>query len=284
MTTEPIRAGVIGWPVGHSRSPRIHGHWLGELGINGIYDRFAVPPDRIDAFLAEFEKSGLKGANVTIPYKENAFRALDVVHPAAKALGAANTLWLEDGMLHGDNTDGAGFIANLDQNITEFSELSGSALVLGAGGAARAVIHALKERGFGPIHVANRTVAKAEAIAESFGGEILPMEWNNEAIQRIISDPTLSLLVHTTSLGMKGQPPLELGISGLDPRVVVTDLIYAPLETDLIKQAKQQGNPAVGGLGMLIHQAVPGFERWFGARPVPDEALTGLLVADLEKS
>lgn len=281
MTLQPRRAGVIGWPIGHSRSPLIHSHWLRQEKVNGTYDRYGVPPAEIDRFFAEFVGSGLVGANVTIPYKEKAFAAVDVLHPMAKALGAVNTLWVEDGVLHGDNTDGQGFLANLDHAVEGFSKRQGAALVLGAGGAARAVIFALIQRGFAPIYVANRTVEKARQIKEDFGSVIVPLGWEEDEISKIMSDPALSLLVHTTSLGMAGQPPLNLDLSPMAKTVVVTDLIYAPLETDLIQKAKARGNPAVGGLGMLIYQAVPGFERWFGVRPTPDDAVFKLVIADL---
>jgi shikimate dehydrogenase len=267
MTT-PV-ACVIGWPVTHSRSPVIHRFWLNELGIAGDYVIHPVEPRLIGAFLLDFAGSGFVGANVTVPHKEAAFAAVAEADDAAAAVGAVNTLWLEDGRLIGANTDAHGFLANLDGDAPGWDENPGPAVVLGAGGAARSAICALVGRGFGPVHVVNRTVARAEALAGRFGKPVTAHDW--AAIPRLLKDARL--LVNTTSLGMAGQPPLEIDLAPLARDALVHDIVYMPLETPLLAAARVAGLRAVGGLGMLLHQAVPGFERWFGQRPKVTGAL-----------
>ncbi|MGA0561994.1 shikimate dehydrogenase [Ancylobacter sp. VNQ12] len=271
------RAAIIGHPVAHSRSPLIHGYWLKQHGIDGDYGRLDVAPDEIEAFLGDFPASGLVGANVTVPHKEAAFRAAQERDPVAQALGAVNTLWLENGTLHGANTDVHGFLANLDAAEPEWARALGEAVVLGAGGAARAVVYGLINRGVDRVVVANRTLARAEALRQQFGARVLPVYWRDLAGRL----DGCRLLVNTTSLGMKGQPPLDVDLSALSPDALVSDIVYVPLETPLLKAAKARGLKTVDGLGMLLHQAVPGFERWFGVRPEVTPELRALAVADL---
>jgi len=277
MSGEP-RACVIGWPVAHSRSPMIHRFWLKELGLAGDYVPVAVAPDEITAFLQDFPNSDFCGGNVTVPHKEAAFEAVDEMQPAARAIGAINTLWMEQGKLFGDNTDTMGFLANLDMTVESWDKNPGAAVVLGAGGAARAVLHALVHRGFAPVHLVNRTLARAEALAERFGAVIRPAPW--DAAEHLVGGT--SLLVNTTTLGMKGSPWPGLDLARLPDDAVVTDLVYVPLETPLLAAARARGLPAVDGLGMLLHQAVPGFERWFGRRPVVSPALRAEILRTFE--
>ncbi|SCW73031.1 shikimate dehydrogenase [Ancylobacter rudongensis] len=269
---------IIGHPVSHSRSPLIHGYWLARHGIDGAYGVRAVAPGDIDSFLAAFAASGLVGGNVTVPHKEAAFRACAARDAVAEALGAVNTLWLEDGALHGANTDVHGFLANLDAAEPDWARALGEAVVLGAGGAARAVVYGLLQRGVDRVVVANRTRARGEALRDTFGPRVLPIDWRDLG-GRLVG---CRLLVNTTSLGMKGQPPLDIDLSPLSPDALVTDIVYVPLETPLLKAAKARGLATVDGLGMLLHQAVPGFERWFGVRPEVTAELRALVIADLK--
>lgn len=282
MNSAPTRfavptACVIGWPVKHSRSPIIHRYWLSELGLAGDYVRHPVEPEQAAAFFADFAKGPFIGCNVTVPHKEVAFASVDHADAVATALGAVNTVWLENGKLLGSNTDAEGFVANLDQLAAGFDANPGEAIVLGAGGAARAVIWALKARGFAPIHVINRTRDRAEAMAERFGSDVRAAGWEN--LPALL--PNASLLVNTTSLGMEGQPPLVIDLALARDDLLVTDIVYIPLETPLLKAARERGLKTVDGLGMLLHQAVPGFERWFGHRPVVTPELRRLILADM---
>ncbi len=279
MTGIPVRrAGIIGWPVTHSRSPLLHGHWLATLAIAGAYERIPVPPEEIAGFLAGFAQSGFVGGNVTIPHKEAAYTATrDTADPVASFLGAANTLWLEDGRLMSANTDVAGFLGNLDEATPGWDAAGGPALVLGAGGAARAIVYGLDRRGFGPIHLVNRTRARAEAIAALFPASARVAE--EADVARLLGEARV--LANTTSLGMKGQPPLEFDLAPARDDLVVTDAVYVPLRTPLLERARARGLRAVDGLGMLLHQAVPSFARWFGVTPAVTPALRNLLLADL---
>lgn len=278
MTTSAVpTACVIGWPVKHSRSPIIHRHWLAELGIAGDYVRHPVEPEQTAAFFSGFVGGPFVGCNVTVPHKEVAFAAVDHADDVATTLGAVNTVWVENGRLHGSNTDAEGFIANLEQSAPGFDANPGAAIVLGAGGAARAVIWALKARGFAPIHVVNRTRDRAEAMAERFGSAIRPAGWDE--LPALL--PQARLLVNTTSLGMEGQPPLVIDLGAANDALLVTDIVYTPLETPLLKAGRERGLRTVDGLGMLLHQAVPGFERWFGQRPTVTPELRGLILADM---
>ncbi len=270
------RACVIGHPVSHSRSPLIPGYWLREHKIDGEYVREDVPPAAIGSFLDRLGETYV-GANVTIPHKEAAFAKLKHPDPVARALGAANTLWFENGALGGTNTDVHGFLAHLDASFPGWNRSTETALVLGAGGASRSIVYALLERGVARIVIANRSRVRAEALAERFGARVTAADLASISKALVTAD----LLVNTTSLVMKGQPPLELDLTPLKKTAVVYDIVYVPLETPLLAAARVRGNPVVDGLGMLLHQAVPGFERWFGIRPIVTPALRALLLDDL---
>jgi shikimate dehydrogenase len=275
--TSAPRAGVAGWPIEHSRSPTIHRFWLKQLGIAGSYEKFPVPPGEFRQFATRIGEEGLVGANVTAPHKEAAFNICDRRTDVAEALGAVNTLWREGGRLWGDNTDVAGFLANLDEATPGWDERKRFAIVIGAGGAARGIIYALVLRGFERIAVVNRTPARAQTLAQHFGDSTIAMPWRDLATESSEAD----LLVNASSLGMVGQPPLSVDVSVLPERAVVADAVYAPLRTPLIEAASARGLRAVGGLGMLLHQAAPAFARWFGARPVVTTALRALVEAEV---
>lgn len=272
------RAFVVGYPISHSRSPLIHGFWLKELGIQGRYERIAVEPAAFETFVTSLAEQGFVGGNVTVPHKEAAFRLARVDDPVARDLEAANTLWLENGVLKAMNTDVVGFLANLDQEAPGWSGSLGRAVVLGAGGASRAILYGLLQRGAGEILLVNRTLERAEALARHFGPKVRAFAWDQAEVALEGAD----LLVNTTSLGMKGQPPLDLDLSRLPKSALVTDIVYVPLETPLLAAARRLGLATVDGLGMLLHQAVPGFERWFGARPAVTPQLRALVLADIE--
>ena len=281
MTEAPPapRACVIGWPVRHSRSPMIHGFWLREHGLAGAYERAEIAPDDFAAFVAAMSGNGFVGANVTVPHKEAAFRACAFRTPTAEALGAVNTLWIDGGKLIGDNTDVAGFLGALDADAPDWDARLKIAVVLGAGGAARAILHGLKTRGAMTIRLANRSRARAEELAAHFGDvEVVDWDRRNAALR------DADILVNTTSLGMKGQSPLEIDLSLLPKHAVVDDIVYVPLDTPLLAQARAGGLRAVGGLGMLLHQAAPGFERWFGVRPRVSAELRALVEADVRSA
>lgn len=263
-------AGVIGWPVSHSLSPRIHGFWLQELGIDGAYVPLAVEPGGIEDAVTGLVALGFAGANVTVPHKEAVIPIMDELDRTARRLGAVNTIVVEDGRLIGKNSDGYGFLENLHANATGWWAGTGPAVVLGAGGAARAIVGALLDAGAPEIRILNRTRARAEAIAADFADKkIAAGDWNG--IAGTLSDA--ALLVNTTSLGMQGQPSLEIDLGPLPADAVVNDIVYVPLETELLKAAKARGNVAVDGLGMLLHQARLGFTAWFGREPIVSEAL-----------
>ena len=268
---------LIGWPAAHSRSPLIHHYWLRTLGIAGGYNIEAVPPEGFAEFVLHLSAHGFVGANVTLPHKERAL-ALSAPDARARAVGAANTLWYEAGELRSTNTDIEGFINNLDAAAPGWDG-AGQALVLGAGGASRAVVFGLIERGFKRVHLANRTIDRARALADQFGESVHPVAW--DAIGDLL--PQAALLVNTTSLGMHGQPELAIDVSRLPPQAVVADLVYVPLETALLAAARARGLRAADGLGMLLHQAVRGFELWFGQRPQVTPELRALVEADLLK-
>jgi shikimate dehydrogenase len=278
---QPRNACVIGWPAGHSRSPLIHNYWLRQHGLAGEYRKEAVEPERFEAFVKSLAANGYAGANVTLPHKEAAL-ALSQPDERAQAVGAANTLWLDSGVLKSTNTDVEGFLANLDASAPGWDSAAAkkSALVLGAGGAARAVVFGLRERGFGKIHVANRTLDRALALRERFGAHVFPVGW--DAVGDLMEGA--SLLVNTTSLGMKGQPPLDIDLSRLTPGAVVADLVYVPLVTPLLAAAQARGLATADGLGMLLHQAVRGFSLWFGVKPQVTAELRKLVEQDLAGS
>ena len=266
---------LIGWPAAHSRSPLIHHYWLRLYGIEGGYSIEAIPPEGLAEFVMNLSKQGFVGANVTIPHKE---RALQLTAPdaRARAVGAANTLYYEGEALRSTNTDVEGFIGNLDVAAPGWDSTD-DALVLGAGGSSRAVVFGLIERGIKRIHLANRTMERAHALADQFGGSVMPLAWNG--LDDVL--PRAGLLVNTTSLGMAGQPPLSVELPLLPSDAVVADLVYVPLETLLLAAAKGLGLKTADGLGMLLHQAVRGFELWFGRRPVVTPELRALVEADL---
>jgi shikimate dehydrogenase len=278
LVSRPRAACLIGWPAAHSRSPLIHHYWLRRLDIAGGYSIEAVPPEEFADFVRRLPARGFVGANITIPHKERAL-ALSVPDARARAVGAANTLWIEDGELRSTNTDVEGFINNLDTCAAGWDKAE-EALVLGAGGAARAVLFGLIERGVKRVVVANRTAERAHALAEQFGASVHPVAWADigDALSRA------KLLVHTTSLGMHGQPPLDIDVGRLPPEAVVADLVYVPLETPLLAAAKARGLRTADGLGTLLHQAVRGFELWFGERPQVTSELRALVEADLTKT
>lgn len=281
MTREPDRrACVIGWPIAHSRSPLIHGTWLRQYGISGSYTREPVRPEALEEFLHTLAARGFVGCNVTIPHKEAAFAIATRRSAAAEAVGAANTLWLEGGTLCADSTDGEGFMANLRATVPAFAAVGRPVTVLGAGGAARAIVHALLGAGACEVRLVNRTRERADALARHFGARVVAAPWSDMA--RACAQ--VALVVNTTALGMKGNPPVDLDVEILEPGTVVADIVYVPLLTPLLAAAQARGLPIVDGLGMLLHQAVPGFERWFGVRPAVTDALRALVVADLEKA
>ena len=269
---------LIGWPAAHSRSPLIHHYWLRTLGIAGGYSIEAIPPEGFAEFVLHLSGHGFVGANVTIPHKERAL-ALSVPDQRARAVGAANTLWYEEGELRSTNTDIEGFIDNLDASAPGWDGVE-EALVLGAGGSSRAVVFALIERGIARVHLVNRTNDRAQALADQFGAKVRPAAWDD------IGDrlPRARLLVNTTSLGMHGQPALDLEVDRLPSDAVVADLVYVPLETPLLLAAKARGLKTADGLGMLLYQAVRGFELWFGQRPQVTSELRALVEADLTRT
>jgi shikimate dehydrogenase len=268
---------LIGWPAAHSRSPLIHHYWLRTSGIEGGYNIEAVPPEGFAEFVLHLSTHGFVGANVTIPHKERAL-ALSTPDARARAVGAANTLWYEGGELRSTNTDIEGFINNLDACAPGWDKAS-DALVLGAGGASRAVVFGLIERGIQRVHLANRSIERARALADQFGARVHPIAW--DAIGDLL--PRAQLLVNTTSLGMHGQPALDIDTGLLPSDAVVADLVYVPLETPLLAAARAHRLQTADGLGMLLHQAVSGFELWFGQRPEVTPELRALVEADLTK-
>ncbi|OJX68249.1 shikimate dehydrogenase [Magnetospirillum sp. 64-120] len=254
-------AGVLGWPVGHSRSPRLHGYWLEQLGIDGTYVPLPVAPENFEKVFRALPAMGFRGANVTVPHKEQALVLADEVEPLARRIGAVNTLVCrDDGSVLGLNTDAFGFLRNL-QTGSNWRAENGPAVVLGAGGAARAVVAALVDEGVTEIRLVNRSVERAEKLAADIGGPILVQAWDKLDLDGA------GLLVNTTSLGMAGQPALDIDLSALPMNAVVNDIVYAPLMTPLLLAAQTRGNPVVDGLGMLLFQAVRGFSHWFGVEP-----------------
>jgi shikimate dehydrogenase len=272
------RACVIGWPVAHSRSPLIHGHWLKHYGIEGAYERAPVAPDGVAAFLRDLPERGYVGANVTVPHKEAALAAAAHADDVARSIGAANTLWLENGVLHATSTDTYGFLHNLDDCAPGWALPGGVAVVLGAGGASRSVLRGLLDRGFTDVRLVNRTMERAEELAAFFGPLVHPIAWEN----RGKALDGAALLVNATTLGMGGATSLDIDLAGLQDNAVVTDLIYVPLETPLLRQARERGLRTADGLGMLLHQAVPGFEKWFGLRPEVTPELREIVLRDIE--
>lgn len=263
-------AGVIGNPIEHSLSPRLHGHWLRTMGLAGHYIPMRVEQDDLETVIRTLPKAGFVGLNVTIPHKEAVLKMADIVTDRAALIGAANTLiFRDDGKIHADNTDGYGFTQNLRQSAPEWAPETGPAAVFGAGGAARAILASLIELGVPEIRLSNRTRARADALRAEFGARIVVYDWVKAG--NMLDDAVT--VVNTSSLGMTGKPEFRVPLDGLKAGAVVNDLVYSPLKTDFLQQAEDAGCHVVDGLGMLLHQAVPGFERWFGTRPVVDDAL-----------
>ena len=273
------RACVTGHPIAHSRSPMIHNYWLKTLNIDGHYDRVDTPPDLFPEFVKSMRSQGYVGCNVTLPNKELAYQLAEKKTARADRLRAANTLWFENGLLCADNTDIEGFLFNLDQKAPGWDQNLDKAIVIGAGGAAASIIQGLTERGVSRLILVNRTIEKANQLAQRFSTEIEVADFTN--LPQILGGA--SFVVNTTSLGMKGQPPLDIDLSSVRSDALVTDIVYVPLITKFLEQARNQGLRIVDGLGMLLHQAAPGFEHWFGQRPRVTEELRALVEADINK-
>ncbi len=268
-------AGVIGMPIAHSRSPRLHGHWLKRYGLAGHYVPIPVMPEHLAEVLRVLPRAGFVGANVTIPHKEAVLTLADTVTDRAALIGAANTLiFRPDGKIHADNTDGYGFIANLRQSAPDWQPAAGPAAVIGAGGAARAVVASLLDSGVRELRITNRTRLRAEQIKAEFGARLVVYDWAQ--VGHMLEGATT--VVNATSLGMEGKQPLRVPLDALSPDALVTDLVYTPLMTPLLVDAKARGCHVVDGLGMLLHQAAPGFERWFGQRPNVDDEVRRIVL------
>jgi shikimate dehydrogenase len=274
------KACVIGWPIAHSRSPLIHNYWLKKYGIDAVYEKKAVEPKNVAHFISNLDSSGFSGCNVTIPHKETAFQVVAKADKIASRLGAVNTVYLKDGVISGTNTDGEGFIASLRHSHPAFGLRNKSVIVIGAGGAAKAIIGALLDEGVGKIGIINRTRERIHDLQIQFGSSVYEI---SEAVPNDALE-SCGLLVNTTSQGMEGQSSLELEIQSLNRDALVADIVYTPLETAFLKKAKMQGNPVLGGLGMLLHQAVRGFELWFGMKPEVTSELYALIAADVQKA
>jgi len=275
MNTAPVVA-ILGYPIHHSKSPRMHGYWLDQAGVLGYYVPLEIHPDNFEDALKNMPKQGFRGANVTIPHKERALEIADYVSERANRIGAANTLYFDaDGKIHADNTDGYGFITNLKKGAPEWNAKAGPALVLGAGGAARAILDALITEETPKLYLTNRTKERAQALASEFGNTVEVLDWDNKNV--VFSE--VKTLINTTSLGMNGKGDLGLDFSQLTSAITVTDIVYTPLETDLLKHAKQRGCTCVDGLGMLIYQGIPGFSNWFGVAPKVTDELRELLLS-----
>ncbi len=272
------RACVIGWPIEHSRSPLIHGHWLKKYAIDGSYTAEAVKPENVETFLGSLAERGLQGCNVTVPHKEAAFAAAQLKDPSALAVGAANTIWLENGKLACANSDTYGFMTHLRKSAPEWDVRDGAISILGAGGAARAIVYGFLQAGAADVRIFNRSMERSQALAAHFGPNVKAFMWpmRNEQSRQA------SVIVNTTTLGMKGEGNPDIDFSILKSDCVAADIVYVPLETAFLKSARAHGLTAVDGLGMLLHQAVPGFEKWFGVRPEVTDELRNILVAGIE--
>ena len=274
------RACVIGWPITHSRSPLIHGYWLQQYGIDGTYTKEAVKPQDLESFLRALRTRGFAGCNVTVPHKEAVFAAASIREPSAIAVGAANTLWFESDRLACANTDTYGFITNFEMTAPNWQKLPGPIVVLGAGGSGRAVVYGFLDAGRKDVRVFNRSLERAHELAKHFGEHVTAWPWHarNEHV------PEAAVIVNTTTLGMNrtGSPEIEFSDARSD--AIAADLVYAPLETEFLKSARTHGLTAVDGLGMLLHQAVPGFEKWFGVRPEVTPELYNLIVKDVGRA
>ncbi len=274
-------AGIMGWPVAHSRSPLLHGFWLDETGIDGAYLPLPVRPENLEQALRALPALGFRGCNLTIPHKQAALRVADRVDPLARRIGAANTIVVAaDGSLEASNTDVYGFRENLRDQAPDWDASAGAAVVLGAGGSARAVLAALAAAGVGEVRLVNRTRNRAEAVADALSEAGLRISIHPWGEANAVLEGA-GLLVNTTSLGMAGEPPLELDLARLPRSAPVVDIVYVPLETGLLAMARRQGHPVVDGLGMLLHQGRPGFEAWFGAKVRVSRELRVAITASL---
>ncbi|MBV0913511.1 shikimate dehydrogenase [Anianabacter salinae] len=270
-------AGVVGAPIAHSRSPALHTHWLKRYQIAGAYIPLHVEQDDLVEVMRALPKMGFVGVNITIPHKEAVLNIADIVSDRAAVIGAANTIqFRKDGKIHADNTDGIGFIENLRHSVPDWTPQAGPAAVFGAGGASRAVIHALLQAGVPEIRLTNRSRPRSDALRSEFGTRVIVHDWVKAA--NVLDDA--ATVVNTTSLGMVGKPPFRVPLDGLTPGAVVTDLVYAPLDTEFLIEARNRGCRTVDGLGMLLHQGVPGFERWFGVRPNVDDQVRAAVLGE----
>ena len=270
MSDNKIKAGVIGWPIDHSLSPKLYKYWLEKYSMSGSYNAFAVEKIAISELLKNIVGEGFAGLNVTVPHKQVVMKYIDVLSDRARKIGAVNTITVQkSGLLFGDNTDGFGFLENLRHNYVGFNVTDGPSIVIGAGGAARAIVAALVNAGAPIVKVVNRTHSNAKKLADDIGGPIEVLDWNYRPHALVGAN----FVTNATTLGMVGKPPLELSLEALPSGALVNDIVYAPLETQLLKNAKNKGNPSVDGIGMLLHQARPGFKSWFGVEPKVTEDL-----------
>jgi shikimate dehydrogenase len=276
LTGRARLAGIVGWPVAHSASPRLHGYWLDHYGIDGAYVPLPVRPEDLESALRALPQLGFAGVNVTVPHKEAALAIVDGVAPLAARIGAVNTITVKgDGSLWGENTDGSGFIANLAERVPGWQASTGPAVILGAGGAARAVGAALLDAGAPELRILNRTEGRARALAETLGERAQPAPLDDAGALG-----GAALLVNTTTLGMRGQPGLDLDVAALPRAAVVSDIVYVPLRTPLLATAQARGHRVADGLGMLLHQARPGFAAWFGVTPRVTERLRAVVAGE----
>ena len=273
------RACVIGWPIKHSRSPLIHNSWIKEYGINGQYDKKTVKPEDAQAFMQNLKGKGYVGCSVTVPLKQIAYHAADWRDTSAKAVKAANTLWIENSKLHAMNTDTYGFMTHLSQSVPDWNNDKKPVAILGAGGAARAIIFGFLEAGVKNIRVYNRTKSRADELVQHFGTDVISCEWQD----RNIAAKDCGTIVNTTTIGMNASEDPGVDFDKADKNCVVCDIVYVPLETPFLRRAKSKKLRTVDGLGMLLHQAVPGFEKWFGIRPKVTEKLRNIVLSDIEK-
>lgn len=271
------QACVIGWPIAHSRSPLIHGYWLNKYGIDGCYTKEAVQPENLASFVGALAANGFAGCNVTVPHKEAVFALADIREASALAVAAANTIWLDSGRLFCANTDTYGFMTHLAVSVPDWSARDTPVSILGAGGAARAIVYGLLLAGCNDVRIFNRSRDRAEALAAHFGARVRVFDWADRAA----ASRDVTLLVNATTLGMLGHDALELDVDQLLDRCVVADIVYVPLATSLLAAARKRGLRTVDGLGMLLHQAAPGFEKWFGVKPEVTAELRALIEADI---
>lgn len=273
-----IKSSVIGWPISHSRSPLIHGYWLKQLGIDGIYEKHAVSPAELGRFLQGLRVGSHVGTNVTLPHKEAALAFVDAADDRARRIGAVNTIWRDGHVLRATSTDGPGFLANLLQTLPALQVAAAPVTLLGAGGSARAIIDELLRQGVDRIYLFNRTFARAEALARHFGSCVTALQGQN--LNRALE--TTGLLINTTSAGLADQSEIILPWQNLKPTAAVADIVYTPLITPFLRAASAHGHAIVPGLGMLLHQAVVGFEKWFGQRPRVTQELHDLVARDID--